>query len=158
MPNDSRLITTTLKTSRIIFVGIATQATLFAFWGRQFFLMDGTPSTGGIGIYFIFGGMAVLSFAYGIRFFQNYTKVKRDSLLKMVPKRRKETLLLISAIHHLLLEFVAIVGIMLALFVQNTNVIYPFFALFAIGMGFSFPKKTWFEGFLEEAPHGTSTV
>jgi len=152
MQNNSQLAHSTLKTARYIFIGIAVQATLFALWGQEFFLSVDTPPTGGIAIYFVFGLMALASFAYGLRFFQNFTRIKSAELEKQPAKKRKESLLLITAIHFLLLEFVSVIGILLAIFVQKKFVIYPFFALFLAGFALSFPKPEWYAAFFKETP------
>lgn len=140
-------MTSTLKTARIIFFGIAAQATLFVFWGAQFFLMPETPQTGGWSVYVVFSLMALISFVYGIRFFQNYTKVKSAELSVMGDKKKKETLLLVTAIHLLLLEFVCVLGILLSLFVQRQWVIYPFYAVFLAGLWWSYPRPEWYQKF-----------
>lgn len=150
MQNNSQLASSTLKTARFIFGGIALQATLFIMWGQQFFLSLETPPTGGMGIYFLFGFMGLASFGLGIRFFQNYVKHKRPEITKHEGKKRKESLLLLVAIHLLMIEFVAVVGILLAIFVQQRYVIYPFFGLFVVGMAKSFPQAEWFEPFFKD--------
>ena len=140
-------LASTLKTARIIFFAIVFQATVFSFWGLKYFISQSGPTQASITVYVVFTLMALVSFIYGIRFFQNYTKVKATQLRTYPEKKRKESLLLVYAIHVLLLEFVAIIGIMMAIFTQTNLLIYPFYSLFLIGMWFSYPKLSWFDSY-----------
>lgn len=144
---EKTLLTSTLKTARIIFFAILFQATVFSFWGLQYFISQPGPTQAPIAVYVVFTLMALVSFIYGIRFFQNYTKVKGTQLRGYPEKKRKESLLLVFAIHVLLLEFISIIGIMMAIFTQTNWLIYPFYVLFAIGMWFSYPKLSWFDSY-----------
>src|SRR5687768_6000629 len=81
-----------VKTARFIFFGILLQASLFAFWGLSFFLTQEPLSPPSMGVYIVFVLMAAISFIYGIRFFQNYSKVKRQYLLDKTPRQRREAL------------------------------------------------------------------
>lgn len=157
MQKDSVLVSSALRTAKIIYFGIALQATIFVFWGMQFFLMAETPAVGGWAVYIIFSVMAFLSFFYGVRFFQNYTRFRRQQILKLQAPKRKETLLLVTAIHFLLLEFVSVIGILLAIFVQQKYVIIPFYLLFLIGLALSYPKQNWYNSFFEDS-HGTESI
>lgn len=139
------LLASTLKTARIIFFAIVFQATVFSFWGLKYFISQPGPTQAPITVYVVFTLMALVSFVYGIRFFQNYTKVKSSQLRTYQEKKRKESLLLVYAIHVLLLEFIAIIGIMMAIFTQTNWLIYPFYGLFLAGMWFSYPKISWFD-------------
>jgi hypothetical protein len=151
MSKNPALITSTLRTARALFFGIALQATVFAIWGQEFFVSSETPPTGGNIIYILFGFMALASFAYGIRFFQNYTKVKRAEIAKFEDRKRKESLLMVTAVHLLLLEFVSIIGILLAIFVQKRWVVFPFYGLFAIGFALSYPRSEWYSSFFKDS-------
>lgn len=144
------LLASTVKTARFVFFGILIQSTLFSFWGLEFFITQPGPQTAPIPVYVVFTLMAVISFAYGIRFFQNYMKVRGAKLKAYEGRKLKETLLLVYAIHVLLLEFVAIIGIMIAIFTQSAWLIYPFYFLFLIGMWFSYPQKALFENYFGE--------
>lgn len=143
----STTVFATVRTAKIIFFGIFFQATVFSFWGLQFFMSNNQETPVPIPIYAVFSLMALLSFVYGIRFFKNYIKVKASTFAGLEQKKLKEALLLIYALQLLLLEFVAVIGIMIAIFTQKPPLIYPFYGLFLVGMFFSFPKLDWF------APH-----
>ncbi len=147
---EKSLAPSTLKTAKLIFFGIFFQATAFSFWGMQYFITQPGPATAPILVYVVFTLMALISFVYGIRFFQNYLKVKSHSIRSYEPKKLKESLLLIYAIHILLLEFVAIIGILIAIFTQLAWLIYPFYFLFLIGMWFSYPQLFWFAPYFKE--------
>lgn len=140
-------VAATLRTAKLLFFGIFFQATAFSFWGMQYFITQPGPVTAPLLVYVVFTLMALISFVYGIRFYQNYLKVKGASIRAYEPKKLKEALLLIYAIHILLLEFVAIIGILIAIFTQLAWLIYPFYFLFLVGMWFSYPQLLWF------APH-----
>ncbi len=148
---EKTLANATLKTAKIIFFGIFFQATVFSFWGMQYFITQPGPAKAPLAVYVVFTLMAFVSFIYGLRFFQNYIKVKGASFAKYEGKKLKEALLLIYAIHILLLEFVAIIGIMIAIFTQTTWLIYPFYFLFLVGMWFSYPQLFWFAPHFEKA-------
>ncbi len=150
MEKTSRLAST-FKTAKIVFFGIFIQATLFSFWGLEFFITQPGPQTAPIPVYVVFTLMAVISFVYGIRFFQNYMRVRGAKIKSYEDRKLKETLLLVYAIHLLLLEFVAIIGIMIAIFTQSTWLIYPFYFLFLIGMWFSYPQKKLFEPYFGDS-------
>lgn len=141
------LLASTFKMARIIFFAIFFQATVFSFWGLQYFISQPGPTQAPVTVYVVFTLMALVSFVYGIRFFQNYTKVKGAQLRGYSEKKRKESLLLVYAIHVLLLEFIAIIGIMISIFTQTNWLIYPFYTLFLVGMWFSYPRLTWFDSY-----------
>ena len=145
------LLASTVKTARFVFFGILIQSTLFSFWGLEFFITQPGPQTAPLLVYVVFVLMAVISFIYGIRFFQNYMKVRGAKLKAYEGRKLKETLLLVYAIHILLLEFVAIIGIMIAIFTQTGWLIYPFYFLFLIGMWFSYPQKALFENYFGDS-------
>jgi hypothetical protein len=148
--DKTSLLASTVKTARFVFFGILIQSTLFSFWGLEFFITQSGPQSAPLAVYVVFVLMAVISFVYGIRFFQNYMKVRGAKLRTYEGRRLKETLLLVYAIQILLLEFVAIIGIMIAIFTQTAWLIYPFFLLFLIGMWFSYPQKSLFENYFGE--------
>lgn len=139
------IVTATTRTAKVIFFAIFFQATVFSFWGLQFFMSTSQETPVPLPIYVVFSLMALLSFVYGIRFFQNYIKVRSSTFASMEAKKLKESLLLIYSLQLLLLEFVAVIGIMIAIFTQKPALIYPFYGLFLIGMIFSYPKLAWFE-------------
>ena len=145
------LLSSTVKTARIVFFGILIQSTLFSFWGLEYFITQPGPLTAPLPVYVVFTLMAVISFVYGIRFFQNYMKARGAKVKTYEGKKLKETLLLVYAIHILLLEFVAIIGIMIAIFTQTAWLIYPFYFLFLVGMWFSYPQKFLFEPYFGDS-------
>jgi hypothetical protein len=146
----SSMLAATLKTARIVFFGILFQATVFSFWGLEFFITQPSPQAAPIPVYVVFTLMALISFVYGIRFFQNYMKARGTKLKTYEDRKLKETLLLVYSIHLLLLEFVAVIGIMIAIFTQSAWLIYPFYFLFLLGMWFSYPQKSLFEPYFQE--------
>jgi len=157
MDKNSGLLPSTLKIARILFFAIALQATVFVFWGSAMFMFDEKLQVGGFGVYIVFALMGAFSFAYGVRFFRNYLKVKGHTIMVMAPPKRKEMLLLLTAIQFLLLEFVCVIGIFLSLFVQKQMVVYPFFVIFLVGMGFSYPKPQWYENFFKDVSSVANT-
>jgi hypothetical protein len=142
---EKSLLSATLRTAKIIFFGIFFQATVFSFWGLKYFITQEGPAQAPIAIYVMFSLMAFISFFYGLHFFKNYIKVKGTSFFKVEPRKLKESLLLIYAIQVLLIEFVAIIGILVSIFTQTAWLIYPFYILFLIGMFLSYPRIYWFE-------------
>jgi hypothetical protein len=149
--DKTSLLASTVKTARIVFFGIFIQSSLFSFWGLEFFITQPGPQTAPLPVYVVFTLMAVISFVYGIRFFQNHMKTRQAQIKVYDGKKLKETLLLVYAIHVLLLEFVAIIGIMIAIFTQTSWLIYPFYFLFLIGMWFSYPQKLLFEPYFGDS-------
>lgn len=146
---EKSLLTSTLRTARWIFFAVFFQASVFSFWGAKYFITSSLPTSAPTTVYVVFSLMAIVSFIYGFRFFQNYVKIKKTQLLKHSDKKQKETLLLVYAIHILLLEFVDIIGIMLAIFTQTPWLIFPFYFLFAVGMAFSLPRESFFIDFFK---------
>lgn len=143
--------TATVKTARVVFFGILIQATLFSFWGLEFFITQPGSQSAPLTIYVVFTLMAVISFVYGIRFFQNYMKARGTKMRTFEARKLRETLLLVYSIHLLLLEFVAIIGIMIAIFTQTAWLIYPFYSLFLVGMWLSYPQKQLFQPYFEDS-------
>lgn len=135
-----------VKTSRWILAAIFIQATLFAFWGLGFFITGANP-VGYVGPIVVFSLMGLATFIYGFRFYHNYTRIRQKDLLAQEPKKRRETLLLIVVIHFLTIEFICVLGIILAIFLQNDQAMYPFYALFNAGLALSIPRAPWFEPF-----------
>lgn len=135
-----------VKTSRWILAAIFIQASLFAFWGLGFFITGANP-VGYAGPIVVFSVMGLATFLYGFRFFHNYTRVRQKDILAQEPKKRRETLLLVVVIHFLTIEFVCVLGIILGIFLQNEQAMYPFYALFNAGLAMSIPRDSWFEPF-----------
>lgn len=149
MGKTNILLGQVVKTSRLLFFAILILGSLFSLWGLNYFVLNEPTQNVGIGVYALFGVMAVLSFLYGIRFFKNYTLNKRTEILKQDTRRRKETLIVATAVQLLLIEFVCIIGIFLAIFVQKEEAIYPFYLLFLIGLYFSYPEAEWYKDYTE---------
>ena len=143
-------ITHTLKRARILFFIIFFMGTAFCFWGLQFFVLNEPTSNVHIGTYVVFSIMAFLSFLYGIRFVKNYARLRLKELKKYDLNKRKEAMVVASAIQLLLIEFVCIIGIFLSIFVQKREIIYPFYFLFIVGLYFSFPKADWYKDVLTD--------
>lgn len=140
-----------LRTARLLWWGVILQACLFALWGVNLFLTAEQPTTEAWWPYVLFSIMGLLTTLYGIKFFHNFSQVRRQEILSHEPKKRRETLLMISVIHFLLLEFVCVLGILLAVFLQKKQAVYPFFVVSMIGLAFSFPTKEWFRSFFQDA-------
>lgn len=139
----------TVKRARVLFIIIGVMGTLLSFWGLQFFVLNEPTDNVHIMTYVMFAIMAMLSFIYGVRFVKNYSKVRIAELKKYDIKKRKEAMVVATAIQLLLIEFVCIIGIFLAIFVQKREIIYPFYLLFVAGLYFSFPKSEWYKDVLE---------
>lgn len=97
----------------------------------------------------MFSIMACLTFLYGFRFVKNYIKARSVELKKYDVKKRGEALVVASAIQLLLIEFICIIGMFLAIFLQKSAIIYPFYGLFLVGLYFSYPKSEWYKDILE---------
>lgn len=142
-------VSQTVKRARILFYIVLVMGTGFCFWGLQFFVLNEPTKDIGVGTYIVFAVMACLSFLYGFRFVKNYARVRYKELKKHEIGKRKEALVVATAIQLLLIEFICIIGIFLAIFVQKREIIYPFYFLFAVGLYFSFPKADWYKDVLE---------
>jgi hypothetical protein len=149
MEKTNQLLQQVLKTTRILFFAILIMGSLFCFWGLNFFVLNDPEQGIHLGVYIMFSVMAFLSFIYGIRFVKNYSTTKKTQILKYPYQRRKETLIAITAVQLLLVEFVCIIGIFLAIFVQKREIIYPFYLLFLVGLYFSYPKSDWYKEYTE---------
>lgn len=151
-PEDS--VAQTVKRGRMIFFMIFIMGSLFSFWGLNFFVLNEPAQNVHIGTYVMFSIMAMLSFLYGFRFVKNYSKVRLTELKKHDIAKRKEAMVVATAIQLLLIEFVCIIGIFLAIFVQKQAIIYPFYFLFLVGLYFSYPKPEWYREVLGRGePH-----
>lgn len=139
-----------LRTARMIWWGVILQGSLFAMWGVNLFLTADEVTTTALWPYFVFAALAVLSLVYGSRFYPMVSHLRRGEILAYDLKKRKESLLLITVIHLLLLEFVCVLGIFLAIFLQSKTVVYPFFFVSMIALVFSFPKEDWYQSFFKE--------
>lgn len=147
MLSNEQMVKSLLKTSRIILAAIFIQASIFAFWGMQFFITGATVPFSALWPTVIFSLLGLATFAYGFRFFQNFSLVRKKELMTQDAKKRKESLLVIVVIHYLMLEFVAVLGIILGIFMQNSVYMYPFYAAYIVGVFMSLPKESWFSGF-----------
>jgi len=142
-------VESTLKRGRVLFVIIAVMGTVFSLWGLQFFVLNEPSKDVGVVPYLLFSTMAMLTFLYGFRFVKNYKKVRRAELLKYDVKKRQEAMVVATAIQLLLIEFICIIGMFLAIFLQQQMIIYPFYAVFLLGLYFSYPKSEWYSDILE---------
>lgn len=148
VPDHSLLVSQTVKRGRFLFFLILAMGTVFSFFGLHFFVLN-EPSPAPMFTYIVFSTMALLSFIYGIRFVKNYSKVRAAELNKQSVLKRKEAMVVATAIQLLLIEFVCIIGLFLAIFTQKKEIIYPFYVVFLIGLYFSYPKADWYEGILK---------
>jgi hypothetical protein len=150
MGSNNKEVKSLLKTSRLILAGIFIQASLFCLWGLRYFinLTENAPAVFWPTV--IFSLLGVASFAYGIRFFQNYGSIRKKEIILMEIKKRKESLLLVVVIQYLMLEFVSVLGIILSIFLQKPTMVYPFYFAFFVGIALSLPKEEWFSEFFPE--------
>lgn len=139
-----------LRTSRFIWWGVILQGCLFTFWGVNLFLTAEEETQVSFWPYVIFTLLGIVSLVYGFKFYQNYTRYRQKEIMQADFKKRKEMLLLAAVMHFSLLEFVCILGVLLAVFLQKKTVVYPFFIASMIGLAYSFPQKEWFAPFLKE--------
>ncbi len=146
---QASLLKLVVKRGRFLFFLVLIMGSVFCFWGLHFFVLNeptqGVPMATAI----VFSVMAFLSFLYGFKFVKNYTKVRRLELIKQDVEKRKEALIVATAIQLLLIEFVCIIGLFLAIFTQIKEVIYPFYFVFIIGLYFSYPKADWYKDIIE---------
>lgn len=135
-----------LRVSRWIWIGLFSQTTLFAFYGLNFFISE-TFATSAVLPIVIFASMALFTFFYGVHFFKNYTQLRFKKIMDLPEKNRREALLLAVVIQLLLVQFVCILGIFLSVFQQQGYFVYPFFAVFVLGMWKCYPQSQWFDQF-----------
>jgi hypothetical protein len=150
MVSNNKVVKSLLKTARWIHAGIFIQASLFALWGLSYFINPTENAPLVMWPALVFSILGLGSFAYGLRFFQNYTTLKKNEILAMEVKKRRESLLLVTVIHFLMIEFVCVLGIILAIFLQRPSAVYPFYVAFIGGMALSIPRDTWFSSFFPE--------
>lgn len=143
------LLQQTVRRGRMLFFFILTMGTIFCFFGLKLFVLN-EPSTAPWTTYIIFSVMALLSFLYGVRFVKNYIKVRATELMAQTVVKRKETLVIATAVQLLLIEFVCVIGLFLSIFTQIKELIFPFYFVFLIGLYFSYPKADWYEGILKK--------
>lgn len=146
---SQEVVKKTLKRGRILFYLIAAMGTVFSLWGLQFFVLNEPAAGANLVTYMMFSVMAFLTFLYGFRFVKNYTKLRRAELKKYDINKRQEAMVVATAIQLLLIEFICIIGMFLAIFLQNQALIYPFYGLFLVGLYFSYPKAEWYRDILE---------
>lgn len=146
---SQEIVQSTLKRARVLFYIIAVMGTVFSLWGLQFFVLNAETKEAGIMTHVMFSIMACLTFLYGFRFVKNYIKARSVELKKYDVKKRGEALVVASAIQLLLIEFICIIGMFLAIFLQKSAIIYPFYGLFLVGLYFSYPKSEWYKDILE---------
>lgn len=147
--SSEELLLQTLKRGRFLFFMILLMGSVFSFWGLHFFVLN-EPAQAPLMTYVVFSIMALLSFIYGVRFVKNYIKVRFNELKKQPVQKRKEALVVATAIQLLLIEFICIIGLFLAIFTQMKEIIYPFYVVFLIGIYFSYPKADWYKDILTE--------
>lgn len=139
----------TLKRGRVLFYIIAVMGTVFSLWGLQFFILNEPMAEANLITHVMFSVMGFLTFLYGFRFVKNYKKTRRAELKKYDIAKRQEAMVVATAIQLLLIEFICIIGMFLAIFLQNQVLIYPFYGLFLMGLYFSYPKADWYTDILE---------
>lgn len=122
----------TVQRGRLLFFMILIVGTLFCLWGLQFFVLNEPSQNIHFMTNILFVFMALLSFVYGVRFVKNYSQVRSAELKKQDISKRKEAMVVATAVQLLLIEFVCIIGIFLAIFAQRQEIIYPFYGLFLI--------------------------
>ena len=144
----SHLLGQTVRKGRFLFFLIFAMGSLFSFFSLRFFVLN-EPAPVPLLTYILFTSMALVSFIYGVRFVKNYSRARSGELAQQDVFKRKEALVVATAIQLLLIEFVCIIGLFLAIFTQKKEMIYPFYFVFLIGLYFSYPKADWYESVLK---------
>lgn len=130
-----------------LWVGLSLSLTLFFVQSQMFFVKASPLPSSHLEWYFI--GLGIITFVFGILFFQNYLRLRLQQLKRSPFNQRKQTILVAYVIQFVLFETLGLYGVLISVLTQNTWKAVPFIVFGYLGFGLSFPRKKKIEGFFK---------
>ena len=133
------LVKETYRQALYLWGGLCLALTLF-FVQSQVVFVKGKPLPTSQ-LEYVFSGLGVVTFLMGYFFFNNYTSLRKNYLMKMPVDQRKQNILVAYVIQFVMFESLGLYGVLLSVLTKNSWKALPFMVFAYLGFGVSFPKK-----------------
>jgi len=147
--NPSTIVQSTRRSALYLWSGLSLALTLFFVQSQLVFVKREPLPTQQIEWMMV--GLGVITFLFGLFFFQNYTKLRRTQLMKMPFAERKQTILVAFVFQFVLFETLGLYGVLISVLTQSTEKAVPFILFAYLGFYLSFPRKEKIEAFFKSA-------
>lgn len=142
---DQNYLISTRKQALYLWAGLGLSMTLFFVQAQVVFVKrEPLPSSK---VEWALTGLGVATFLMGYFFFKNYMAIRKNRILKMPYKDRKQSILIAFVLQFILFETLGMYGVLLSVFTQSTLKAIPFMFFAYLGFYLSFPKKDKIEPF-----------
>ena len=137
--NEEEIVRSTWRQALYLWVGLSLALTLF-FVQSQMFFINSKPAPNSK-IEWLFWGLGLVTFLFGLLFFKYYTRFRKKRLDWMPPEERKQTLLVTFVIQFVLFETLGLYGVLVSVLTQNAIKSLPFIVFAYLGFILVFPRK-----------------
>ncbi len=139
------MLKSTRKQALYLWVGLGLSMSLFYVQSQIVFVKsEPLPSSS---LEWVVSILGLLTFTLGMLFFKNYMALRKNRILKMPLKDRKQSVLIALVLQYVLFETLGLYGVLLSVWTQSGLKALPFLLFAYIGFLASFPKQKTFEPF-----------
>ncbi len=147
LSENDQMLDSTRKQALYLWAGLCLSMTLFYVQSQIVFVKtEPLPSSR---LEWIISILGVITFILGWVFFKNYIAIRKNRILKMPLRDRKQSLLIAIVLQYVLFETLGLYGVLLSVWTQSGLKALPFIAFAYLGFYRSFPKKDLFAPFFK---------
>lgn len=143
-------LSSTRRQALYLWAGLSLALTLF-FVQSQMFFVKGSPLPSSQ-LEWVFAALGIVTFVMGYLFYRNYTALRKNRILRMPFKDRKQSLLVAFVFQFILFETLGLYGVLLSVFTKNTWKALPYIFFSYIGFYLAFPREAKIKEFFNEPP------
>ncbi len=138
-PENEQMLESTRKQALYLWAGLCLSMTLFYVQSQIVFVnRSPLPSSN---LEWIVSVLGVITFVLGLLFFKNYMALRKNRILKMPLKDRKQSVLIAMVLQFILFETLGLYGVLLSVWTQSGLKALPFLIFAYFGFFKSFPRK-----------------